>query len=179
MSITGGIQPAILQKAFSPEQRASGMAARLLIASPPRATPLWSETELNQWTREKCFALFDDLASLQLESDEAGRLQSVIVKMTPEDKLTFIRYFNAHQQEQNELIGDQSAAWSKLIAYVPRFALLLHLAAQAEEPTNDDVTVESINTAIRLVDWFKNETRRLYAVIDDNEKVTRIRLRAD
>ena len=179
VSITGGIQPAILQKAFSPEQRASGMAARLLIASPPRATPLWSETELNQWTREKCFALFDDLASLQLESDEAGRLQSVIVKMTPEAKQTFVRYFNAHQQEQNELIGDQSAAWSKLIAYVPRFALLLHLIAQAEEPTNDDVTVESVNTAVCLVDWFKHETRRLYAVIDDNEQVTLLRQRAD
>ena len=114
VSITGGIQPAILQKAFSPEQRASGMAARLLIASPPRATPLWSETELNQWTREKCFALFDDLASLQLESDEAGRLQSVIVKMTPEAKLTFIRYFNAHQRQYpnhviNKWLGHSSA----------------------------------------------------------------------
>lgn len=179
VSITGGIQPAILQKAFSPEQRASGMAARLLIASPPRTSPLWSETELDQWTREKCSALFDDLALLQMESDESGTLQSVVVKMTPEAKQRFVEYFNAHQQQQNELIGDQSAAWSKLIAYVPRFTLLLHMVAQAEAPTSDDVTVQTVNAAIRLVDWFKHETRRLYAVIDDNEELTQLRQRAD
>ena len=178
VSITGGIQPAILQKAFSPEQRASGMAARLLIASPPRTTPLWSETELDHWTREKCFALFDDLASLQMESDDAGTLQSVVVKMKPEAKQAFIGYYNAHQKQQNELIGDQAAAWSKLIAYVPRFALLLHLVAQAEEPTSDDMTVESVNAAIQFVDWFKHEARRLYAVLGDNEEMTRLRQRA-
>ena len=155
------------------------MAARFLIASPPRITPMWSETELEQWTRQKCFALFDDLASLEMESDEKGKPQSVIVKPTPEAMDAWKQYHDAHQLQQHELIADQSAAWSKLIAYVPRFALLLHLITQAEEHTRDDVTVQSVNTAIRLVDWFKHETRRLYAVINDSEEMTRLRQRAE
>jgi hypothetical protein len=45
--VTGGIQPAILQRALGIEHRESGLAARLLLACPPRKAKRWTEADID------------------------------------------------------------------------------------------------------------------------------------
>ncbi len=71
---------------------------------------------------------------------------------------------------------DIAAAWAKLECYVPRLALILHLVReQQRDPTLVDpesIDVDSIRAAITLVEWFKQETKRLYAMmlLEENDR---------
>ena len=47
VSITGGIQPAILRQAFGQKHFEDGLAARLLLAMPPRKFKRWTEAEIS------------------------------------------------------------------------------------------------------------------------------------
>lgn len=43
VALTGGIQPDIFARVMTPERRESGLAARLLLAYPPRRPKQWSD----------------------------------------------------------------------------------------------------------------------------------------
>lgn len=62
-----------------------------------------------------------------------------------------------------------AAAWSKLEETAARLALVLHLARwAASDPTlenGDLVDSDSMESAIRLTQWFKGEARRVYAML--------------
>ena len=152
------------------------------MASPPRIAPQWTDEELGEFTIAKITALFEDLSELSMAPDENGDLHPQFIGMSFEGKREWAKYYNEHQSEQVDLIGDEAAAWSKLIAYVPRFALLLHLMWDAcdEGLVESGVVGESeIMFATQLVDWFKNEAARIYATIDDDSETTELRQQAD
>ena len=68
-------------------------------------------------------------------------------------------------EEQAELTGALASAWSKLAAYAGRLALVLHLTNWAAEEEGVDpaaIDAASMGCAIRLVEWFKIEARRVY-----------------
>ncbi|MFO0835762.1 MAG: tyrosine-type recombinase/integrase [Phycisphaerales bacterium] len=77
-------------------------------------------------------------------------------------------------EEADTLGDDESAAWSKLEGYVPRFALVIHLTRWAsgdpDVPAPDTpVDATSMASAIRLVRWFARETLRVYAMLGKSE----------
>ncbi|WP_437186918.1 DUF3987 domain-containing protein [Planctomicrobium sp. SH668] len=174
VSITGGIQPGILRKALSQEHRESGLAARLMLASPPRIPKRWTDTEIDPALVKSYSVIIDRIFDkLHHESDEDGRQRPVIVEMTPEAKIAWVEYYNAHAREQAELTGDLSAAWSKLEEVPARLALILHYARwAADDPTLADLSRidrESMESGIRLSEWFKYEARRVYSQLEESE----------
>lgn len=178
VSITGGIQPAILSRALSTEHRASGMAARFLMASPPRTPRKWSDKEVDVGTRWQVELLFSDLYAIGY-ADEEGKAH--YVGMSEAAKSVWIDYFNRHHDEQCDLSGDLAAAWSKLLGYVPRLALLFHCVEQTTVGASITASIseQTMRAAIGLVDWFKYETRRLYSRLDDNDEQRELRALAD
>jgi hypothetical protein len=174
VSITGGIQPAILAKAMSEEHRASGMASRFLIASPPRRSQVWSDDEINQFIQLTVEELFESMLNITF-ADEDNTPH--FIGMSVGAKRVFKEFFNSHHQEMTDLTGDMAAAWSKLLGYVPRVALLFHVVERLY--ANDEITVaveqSTMSNAIELVEWFKREAARLYATIDDNDVVRELR----
>lgn len=183
VSICGGIQPAILRNFLTAENRASGLAARFLIAQPPRQAPLWSEAEVAETTRNTIRHIFRKLDGLKMAKDSNGNYASKIVTMAPEAKKEWVSYYNKHQAEQGNLEGDIAAAWSKLIAYVPRLTLLLHLLEHPEnrddESPENKVTVNSVHSAITLTQWFKGEAQRLYQQLDASRQTNHLLARHD
>jgi hypothetical protein len=112
--VAGGIQPAILRRALGNEHRESGLAARLLVTCPPRKAKRWTEAEIDPSAEAELARLLDRLYELQPAQGEDGDALPVPVRLTAEAKGVWRAYYNAHAQEQADLVGELSAAWSKL-----------------------------------------------------------------
>ena len=179
ISIAGGIQPAILASVLTDQHKQSGLAGRILFAKPPRVVPRWTERELSDSTANAMAVLFEQLYGLSMVADEDGRLHSAYIGMNDECKRVFVNYYNEHQAQQETLLGDESAAWAKLGAYVPRFALLVHLISQAGSDEAAPVDANSMTIATKLVDWFKIEAERVYDTLGDDALTAELRQAAD
>ncbi|MBI5758810.1 MAG: DUF3987 domain-containing protein [Planctomycetales bacterium] len=173
MCVSGGIQPGILHRAWGTEHRESGLAARLLLAYPPRKPKQWTEADIAPEREEEFKRLLDRLYELQPTQNEDGELRPVLLKLTPEAKREWIAFYNEHNQEHAELSGDLSAAWSKLEGYAARLALVIHCIRWAtDDPTlnsADVVDATSIAAGVKLSRWFGREARRVYATLGESD----------
>lgn len=162
VSITGGVQPAVLRAALGSEHFSDGLAARLLLVYPPRHRKKWTEAALPASAWEDVEIAFGWLYSL-----EDGDGEPVDLPLTGEARQAWIAFYDAHAAEAAELEdGDLLAAWSKLEAYAARLALVIHLGRCAcREASPDAVDAASVASGTELVEWFKGETRRLYAAL--------------
>jgi len=179
VSITGTIQPQILQRVLGLEHFENGMAARLLVAKPPRRAKRWTEAEVAQDVEDRVGKMFDRLHSLVANTTADGFQSPVLATLTPEAKDVWVNFCNAHAEEQAALTGHMAAAWAKLEAYCARFALLIHFVRWADhDPTLNDpdrVDEQSVACAEQLVRWFKGQIERVYGTLGetDDERVIR------
>lgn len=167
--ITGGIPPGSLRNALGSQHRESGLAARLLMAFPPRKAKQWTEATISYEVERGYAYLFDRLFSLQPETLSEGEPIAVEADLTAEAKELFIEYYNRHNEEQVDLDGDMAAVWSKLEETVARLALVMHYVRWAgceEGVVRDTVDEHDVAYGILLVEWFKKEARRIYAMLD-------------
>jgi hypothetical protein len=171
--VTGGIQPGILQRALGIEHRESGLAARLLLSCPPRKAKKWTDADIDPKAEAELVRLFDGLYELQPTEGDDGEVRAVLVRLNAAAKAAWTGYYDAHAEEQADLTGDLSAAWSKLEEYAARLALVVHFtrwAANAPDLTNPDVLDEaSMNAGIVLAKWFKYEARRVYGMLSESD----------
>jgi hypothetical protein len=173
VSVTGGIQPAILHRALGIEHRESGLAARLLLSCPPRRPKRWTEADIDPKAEAELARLVGRLYDLQPTVDADGDVRPVVIGLTRDAKAAWKEYYNDHAQEQTDLSGDLSAAWSKLEEYAARLALVIHFARwAADDPclqSPDVVDAESMKAGIELAQWFKGEARRVYALLSESD----------
>lgn len=165
--ICGGIQPAILQRALGRDHRENGLAARLLLAYPPRRPKSWTEADISDDAKAAISAVFDKLFALQ-PVEHAGELRPALVRLAPPAKAAFVEYFRQHAAEQAALSGDLAAAWSKLEEYAARLALVVHFihwAAGESALDAETLDADSMAAGIDLATWFKAETRRVYSAL--------------
>ncbi len=173
VSVTGGIQPAIFERSLDRGHRESGMAARLLLAWPPRHPKQWTETEISQRLEAAIAEIFDRLFTMQPPRDDQDELHPTIVPLTASGKIAWIAFYNEHAREHAELTGDLSAAWSKLEGYAARLALVVHsIRLATDDPTLEDAAAidsSSIAAGVALSRWFGHEARRVYAMLGESE----------
>jgi len=174
VSVCGGIQPAVLRRALGTEHWESGLTARLLLACPPRHPKQWTEADIDPESEGQIGSLLDRLYELQPAAGDDGQVDPVVIDLTPEAKAAWTAYFNANAQEQCDLSGDLAAAWSKLEESPARLALIVHFTrSAANDPTlkrSDAVDAASMAAGIKLAEWFKHETRRVYAMLSETEE---------
>jgi len=172
VSIVGGIQPGTLRRAIGIEHRENGLLARFLVAIPPRRRRRWTDAGIPPDVEAQLGGLCDGLRAMQPEHLE-DQCEPVIVRLTPAAKRRWVEFFNAHAHEQFELTGDLCASWSKLECYAARFTLLMHcIRVAAGDPSiENDICADesSVDLAITLTRWFCHESRRFYAMLDENE----------
>lgn len=170
--ITGGIQPAILRRALGRERRDSGLAARLLLTAPPARPAKWSEEEVSPITRQILHDVLDRLYGLQAETDAAGHEEPRLLRLDAEAKAAYVEWHDRHCQELAELTGDKAAAWSKLRETAARLALIIHevRVADREDVAADIVDADSVDRALRLVEWHKYELGRVYNILGQSDE---------
>ena len=172
VSIATGTQPETLRVDSSGNIH-NGLLPRFLLAMPPRRKLVWSEKEVPEHVGAILGRIYTNLLSLQPGIDDRGVQYPIDVPLTPEAKELFAAFFNRNGEEQAELTGALASAWSKLAAYAGRLALVLHLTNWAAEEEGVDpaaIDAASMGCAIRLVEWFKIEARRVYATLSANEE---------
>lgn len=174
ISVTGGIQPAILHRALGSEHRESGLAARILLACPPRRGKKWTEANIDERVEEDVAVLFDRLHDLQPAEDGDGNTSPVVLDLTDDAKEIWTTYYNRHANEQVDLSGDLSAAWSKLEEYAARLALVVHCARCAANDPNlansQLVDAASMTSGVLMAEWFKGEVGRAYGLLAESEE---------
>jgi hypothetical protein len=117
------------------------------------------------------------LAPVNTDGDPPKPLDLPLVD---EARPVWVDFVNTHGQETADVSSPLAAAFSELEGYAARLALVLSLARWAENPGAlgigpDAVDLESIRAGIEIVEWAKNETRRIYATLseDDEEREQR------
>ncbi len=172
VSVTGGIQPETLRRSLEVKYRENGLAARLLLAFPPRKTKVWSDKDIDPALQTRVEAVFKWLYELKPRRDDEGDPQPHLVTLSDSAKVAWRKYYNTHAEEQIDMPSDLSAAWSKLEGYAARLSLVIHLVFLANtEPTHLPITVVDetrVNAGITLSNWFGNEARRVYAMLDES-----------
>lgn len=174
VSITGGIQPAMLRRSLGMEHIENGLAPRLLLAWPPQRPKQWTEADMDTSIEAAIGDLLDRLYALEPEYDIEGNPRSVLVSLTDSGKAAWVEFYNTHALEQADLTGELSAVWSKLEGYAARIALVVHLVrCAADDPTLETsaaVDEVSIAAGVTLSRWFGYEARRVYAMLAESEE---------
>ena len=167
MSIAGGIQPETLRRALGREHFENGLAARLLLAFPPKQPRRWSEATVSEAVERELARTFDRLLALDFGSDADCRHRPIDLPLTPEAREVWIDFYNRHGSEQMELTGNEAALASKLEGTAPRLALIVQLVSDPNSMAVDEV---SMAAGITLADWFGHEGRRVYGVLDESDE---------
>ena len=102
-----------------------------------------------------------------------GNLCPVVLGLTRDAKAAWTEFYNCHAEEQNDLSGDLSAAWSKLEEYAARLALVIHCVRWAADDPDlerpDAIDADSMKAGIVLAEWFKAEARRVYPLLSESD----------
>lgn len=175
VSVCGGIQPGILRSSLGREHFENGLAARMLLAMPPRTAKRWNEHDVDPEVSGEVESVFEGLLWMQMAIDGEGNASPKVLPLIPEAQDAWIAFYEDHAAQQAELAGgDLAAAFSKLEGYAARLALVIHCVRAADHDTtlvsDDYVDGESIRRAVRIVRWFCDETRRIYAQFGESEQ---------
>jgi hypothetical protein len=172
VSITGTIQPGILRTVLGTEHFQSGMAARLLLCMPPRRRKRWSEATISALVDEEMDGIFDKLLTLDFATLADERRVPVDLPLSASGHAAWVQFYDEHAIEQEALMGDLAAAWSKLEGYAARLALVVHCVRWAcgdrTLENESQVDAASIQAGVALVRWFANEAQRVYTVMGDD-----------
>jgi len=178
--ITGGIQPGILRRMFTAEHYESGLAARFLMAMPPKRAKQWTGRDVSRLTEQGLEDVYVHLWSLAPVQSDDDRSKSLDLSLSDGARSLWVDFVNAHGRETADLTGALAAAFSKLEGYAARLALIIRLARWAEDPGSLgigplEVDAASIEAGIAIVQWAKNETRRVYTMLseDDDDQALR------
>ena len=173
VSVAGSIQPATLCRALGDEHFQNGLAARLLLAAPPRRAKRWSENTVDVDTYKAVERVFARLLALDFGHDGVGNLSPVDMPLSPEAKAVWVAFYNEHGTVGESLSGRLAAAHAKIEAYAARLALVVHLvdsvATDAPESTVDTISESAMIAGVTLAQWFSYESERVYRIIEESE----------
>jgi hypothetical protein len=175
VSICGGIQPGILQQTLGREHFENGLAARLLLAFPPRTTKRWNEHDIDLEVGGEVESVFEGLLWMEMAIDADGNTSPKKLPLMPEAQDAWVAFYDEHAAGQAELAGgDLAAAFAKLEGYCARLALVIHCVRAADHDTtlvsDEYIDAESVGRAVRIVRWFCDETRRIYAQFGESDQ---------
>ena len=177
VNVCGGIQIGMLRKILTENEHYfdSGLAARLLFAMPPDRPQYWTEAVVADSTRFLYQGIIKTIIGMRtgdefLRPDEKPLDPSVpcIVTLSDSAKRLFAEFCNTSADERARMNSEaQKAFWPKLTGYAARIALVFHVVKWMDGATADRqiVDAETMESAIRLTQWFKRESLRIVETV--------------
>jgi hypothetical protein len=179
VGIVGNVQPAVVQ-ALKGDRRRGDLAAddggldRFLFAYPDRA-PAVGETwrEVSEEAERLWADVVESLLALKMEPNPLGP-RPPLLRLDLDARRVWQRFTEALADEMNaeDFPNHLRGPWSKLKAYCARLALIVDCLRRAcgEQP-GGEVGAESLERAVRLVDYFKAHARKAYSAIGADERL--------
>lgn len=162
LSVVGCIPPDAVTQLRADEGGEDGFLPRLLFSYPEPLQVRWTDRVVSEHVRQAYGNLIKQLFDLSYEGDPT------CLPVTPSASSRFIEWFNAHgiEMESPGLEPFLRASYSKLHSYCARLALIHALAIN---PNTDTVDVCSIDAAIKLVGYFKDQARKVLPIIGKSQ----------
>ncbi len=172
VSVLGSIQPGTLARSFGTAEREAGLLARVLVAYPPDLPALWTEAALSDNVAAEWRTLLEALLALPAAVDEDGDPRPRFIPIARKAKALWVEWHDRHARELVDISNDDLAAhYAKLKGACARIALLF---ACVEVAAGGDavacISEDAMRRAIAVVEWFKGEGRRVYAVLGESEE---------
>src|SRR5215208_1335264 len=162
VSLVGGIQPAMLPELGGSME--DGLLDRFLFCYPTHFQTDLSDVEIGADTEAEYAGLYANLSSLRMAQDEIGQEAPNVVPMSCEARRLF--------KEIHDEIGREAieagfplrlqGVWAKMRGYLARISLILALSRSVERDEPEQVEVEDVKNAARIVVYFKAHARRVY-----------------
>lgn len=165
VSVTGGIQPAVLRAALARGQAQEGFGARLLLAWPPRRDRVWKLQPLSPSRREELIGLFRQLRDLEPDCDAEGKPAPRPLPLVGAAKMEWFVFYRNWGFHQAGVSGEAAATYAKMECYAARLALIVHLVRTVSgTATPEGVDGESMAAGIKMAEWFAWEARRIMSL---------------
>lgn len=170
VSVLGSIQPGTLTRAFGRAEREAGLLARVLLAYPPDRPALWTDAELPDDVTTSWKDLLVRLLELEPARDDAGDLRPRLIPFSPEARGLWIGWHNRHVRDSVNIENEDLAAhFAKLKGLCARFALLITCTDVASGGLRAaSISADAVRRATTIVEWFKYEARRVYAMLSES-----------
>lgn len=165
VSITGGVQPGVLQSILGREHFESGLVARFLLAHPPRRTKRWTNAVVDPELIDAYDTLVGRLLELCNCDDDAQSIEPIVVNLSPEALKLWISFYDRHAKRQGEASGDEAAMLAKIEGAAARLALVIYsVRSVGDEAASLGVYVDadSVRAGIEIAEWFADEDERVY-----------------
>ncbi len=174
LSMAATVQPGTLGRAMGAAQRQSGFLARWLMAAPPARRKQWTEATVDEELVERVRSVFDALFAFDPALDRDGEPYPTRVRLSPDAKEEFRRFFERHAERLEAATGDRAAALSKLEETPGRLALVFHsvLVASGELSDQWECDAGTMRDAVELTEWFVNESERCYSILAESPATT-------
>lgn len=173
ISVVGTMQPSVLHELGSGNRSSNGFLDRILFTLLLNVKrPYWSDKELSEDIPMLWESIIQNLFSLQMNVDEEGNRRCNVIHFTNDAKEALYRWQKTHTDEANSLDNDSLAGmYSKLQTYCIRFSLILEvLKCKVKGDNLKNITIESVEGAIQLTEYYKRNAIQVYSIINGSIK---------
>ncbi|MBL4586009.1 MAG: DUF3987 domain-containing protein [Flavobacteriales bacterium] len=168
ISVCGTIQNGVLNELAKDSRTQNGFIDRILFVIPDNVKKeYWSETDLSPDVSENWQNIVSNLLNLPITNDETLNPNPEVLKFTPEAKRILFEWQKTNTDQSNDAENEAvSGIYSKLEMYAVRLALILEMMRYAcNESDKQTVSVEAVQGALKLVDYFKNSAIKVHSII--------------
>ena len=170
ISVAGTIQKGILNELAKDSRTQNGFIDRILFVIPDNIQKeYWSETDLPPVVSENWERIISNLLSLSVSNDDTLNPSPEVLKFTPEAKKVLFEWQKVNTDQSNEAESEAlSGIFSKMDMYVLRLALILEMLRYAcNESDKQAVSIEAVQGAVKLVEYFKNSAVKVNSILSN------------
>ena len=163
VTLQGAIQPSVLGEIGA--GRDDGFLDRFIFAYPEPHSGGYSDDTISAQAELTYYNVIGGLWDRQPAGVEDDEVRPRVVRMDPEAKELFIEAANNLATEIHAVGFPEvlRGPWSKLDTQLARLALILAVTRSVEEDAESErVTRSDMRNALRLLDYFKATTRKVY-----------------
>lgn len=170
ISVCGTIQNGVLQELAKEGRTQNGFMDRILFVIPDVIKPYLSETDLSPVIYQNWKSIISKLLSLSVTYDETMNPSPEVLRFTPEAESIFRVWHTENTDRCNNTENEAlRGIYSKFDMYAVRLALILEMMRYAcNESDKQAVSVEAIQGAIKLVEYFRNSAEKVNSILSKN-----------
>ena len=171
ISVAGTIQNGVLHELAKDGRMQNGFIDRILFVIPDNVQkPYWSDSDINPGIIDNWKSIILKILNLQVRLDETLNPVPEMLLFTPEAKKIFFNWQKDNADQCNKADSEMiSGIYSKLEMYAARLALILEILRwSCNEGDKQSISVDSINGAIKLIEYFKKSAVKVYSIISNS-----------
>ncbi|MDB5274176.1 MAG: hypothetical protein JWO58_2543 [Chitinophagaceae bacterium] len=177
VSVIGTIQNKVLKELAGEGRSNNGFIDRILFAIPENLKkPYWDDREVSSAVIAAWTKAISNLLTIPLETNNRGVITPEILRFG-EDAKKLLKQWQVENTDDANDSDDEiiKGLHSKMEIYILRFSLILEMSKFAcNESDIKEISLDSVNGAIKLAKYFYNSTIKVYSIISGTKVRDRV-----